>query len=92
MSQQCVAPASKNNVVKLLHWDVFTDDKALGRGITNFIVFSTGRTTFGSGVRDWNMLSLRTTRKERCLDACYNSNTKLVMFGLDKRILALDSI
>lgn len=92
MTQHCVAPVSKKNVVKLLHWDVFTDDKGLGRGIPNFIVFSTGHTTFGSGVRDCNVLILRTTRKGRCLDACHNSNTKMVMFGLDKRVLALDSI
>ena len=28
MSQQCVTLTNKNNIAKLLNWDVFTDEKA----------------------------------------------------------------
>lgn len=66
--------------------------KHLDRLIPNSIVFSIGQTTFGRWSKRLECAQLRITRKGRCLYACHNGNTKLEMFGLDKRILALDSI
>lgn len=69
MSQQCVALANKNTIVKQSYWNVFTDEKAPRQDISNSIVFSTGQTTFGIWSERLECAQLRTTRKARCLDA-----------------------